>query len=543
MPTTVLGVINLVKYAEERDLRVRCAGHRHSWSSIFGGDKQILVSFADPATVNNIPDPISLNPESHTGKNVSELQSIELKEFTSGGKRLCRVGAAVTGEDFRRWALANNTHTLPVDVILVEVTMGGVNGSICHSAGINHKTISDYVRRIEYVDVHGKLQTVSDPLQLRAAAGCFGLVGVVTHITYELDPMTYAVMKPRKVDVGLAIPPMSKSDIPWDLAKHSSWLSDPDWAQQLEAAVVNFETRAANDYYSQWFWFTYQQRVWVHTWNTTTDSTGAEDYPGGAGTFIQWLQGWIGGVMTSHPLFNALPGSWQAQLLATSGMAALPPSFGEDEEPTVKTALPNALHFRRGTANMRVHDMELGIPIPEKAGKPDFDVVRRAWWDVIRLVYDYKREDVGNPLDPSCPMRLTLELRIIGGSDILLAPQWGNQWGTAAIEVLSVPDTVDDGEWHGFLDRVADVWIGRGGTVGRSRGQPMVRPHWAKEWEGIKLGGLGAREYLKLAYSDQFGSFKRTLEGMGEAQGWSLRDLAERFSNELWDELIFAMEK
>jgi FAD/FMN-containing dehydrogenase len=75
-----------------------------------------------------------------------------------------------------------------------QVTIGGVNGPICHGAGIAHKTLSDYVRRIEYVDCNGKLQMVDDPNQIKAAAGAFGLLGVVTHITFELDAMTYAVM-------------------------------------------------------------------------------------------------------------------------------------------------------------------------------------------------------------------------------------------------------------------------------------------------------------------------------------------------------------
>jgi hypothetical protein len=40
---------------------------------------------------------------------------------------------------------------------------------------------------------------------------------------------------------------------------------------------------------------------------------------------------------TSHSdLFNFIPGHWQAQLLATMGMAALPPTIGEDENLTIK---------------------------------------------------------------------------------------------------------------------------------------------------------------------------------------------------------------
>jgi FAD/FMN-containing dehydrogenase len=100
----------------------------------------------------------------------------------------------VTNEEFRRWSVANKTWAIPVDVILVEVTIGGVNGPICHGAGISKKTISDYVRRIEYVDCNGELRVVDDPYLIKAAAGAFGLLGVVTHITIELDAMTYAEM-------------------------------------------------------------------------------------------------------------------------------------------------------------------------------------------------------------------------------------------------------------------------------------------------------------------------------------------------------------
>lgn len=77
---------------------------------------------------------------------------------------------------------------------LRQVTIGGVNGSICHGAGITHKTLSDYVRRIEYVDCNGELRVVDDARHTKAAAGALGLLGVVTHITFELDAMTYGVL-------------------------------------------------------------------------------------------------------------------------------------------------------------------------------------------------------------------------------------------------------------------------------------------------------------------------------------------------------------
>ena len=45
---------------------------------------------------------------------------------------------------------------------------------------------------VEYVDSRGEVVEVSDPAQLRVAAGSLGLLGIVTHITYKLDRMSYA---------------------------------------------------------------------------------------------------------------------------------------------------------------------------------------------------------------------------------------------------------------------------------------------------------------------------------------------------------------
>ena len=47
-------------------------------------------------------------------------------------------------------------------------------------------------------------------------------------------------------------------------------------------------------------------------------------------------------------------------------------------------------------------------------------------------------------------------------------------------------------------------------------------------------------KYLKnTAYKAQIPLFKAQLEDIGHKQGWSLADLQKRFSNKLWDEIIF----
>ena len=81
---------------------------------------------------------------------------------------------------------------------------------------------------------------------------------------------------------------------------------------------------------------------------------------------------------------------------------------------------------------MRVRDMEFQIPIPNLPGsdKPDFEIVQRAWWDVINLVYDlankkprgffeaFKNHFSKAHREARTPMRLTLELRIMKGMQI-----------------------------------------------------------------------------------------------------------------------------
>ncbi|KAJ7916915.1 hypothetical protein B0H13DRAFT_2445596 [Mycena leptocephala] len=447
VPTTVLGIQNIVRYASEST----CPLQRLPPQLV----PDLLAILRDPHLLrqprrsHHPARPLGLIPGAYTGTGVPDLKTIELMEQTAPGKRLCRIGAAVTNEDFRRWALAPNAWALPVGVIMVEVTVGGVNAPVCHGAGRRHLTVSDYVRRVEYVDRKDVVQTVSGPRQLKVAAGAFGLLGVVTHLTFELDAMSYAVMAPRKVDIGLAIPLLHKEDIPPVL--RAEWYEDKDAEAQMESARQEFVRRARDDYYSEWFWFTYQQKAWENTWNP---------------------------VDVADALFNLIPGHWQAQLLATMGMAALPPTFCEDKTLTIKTQLPNALQFRRGIQNMRVRDVEFQIPIPglpSDPSQPDFSVVQRAWWDAIDLAYAPEYTGSGHTISP---MRLTLELRIMGASNLILAPQRDNTHGTASIEMFTVPDAAANKEWAGFAQKIADKWMALQDGNGRVLN---VRPHWAKE--------------------------------------------------------------
>ena len=127
------------------------------------------------------------------------------------------------------------------------------NESYSHGAGRNHKTLSDLVRKIEYVDANGELRTIesSEKRFLSAASGCFGLIGVITHLTLEFEPMSYAVMKPLKVSVVEAVPPPLEyvARLPPQLKRKYEDLKPA----QLEKAQKDFEERANEHYYAEWF--------------------------------------------------------------------------------------------------------------------------------------------------------------------------------------------------------------------------------------------------------------------------------------------------
>jgi hypothetical protein len=55
------------------------------------------------------------------------------------------------------------------------------------------------------------------------------------------------------------------------------------------------------------------------------------------------------------------------------------------------------------------------------------------------------------------------------------------------------------------------------------------------------MRGKPALQYLKEdAYKEAIPKFKATLADIGAVQGWDLDDLQKRFSNELWDNIIYS---
>lgn len=212
VPTTSYGVQQIVKRAKAFGMNVRASGYRHSWSAMFGNQAQILICTSDDQKAPVLPSARYLVVPEEGGR-PTELNAITFQGRPKAGwSRLVRMGTAVTNEQLRRWCNGQKgslASTMPLNVSMADITLGTSNATICHGAGRVHPSLSDLVHAIEYVDANGSIQELSketDPEGMKAASGCFGLLGIITHITFELEPMAYAVLRPQKLHITEAIP-------------------------------------------------------------------------------------------------------------------------------------------------------------------------------------------------------------------------------------------------------------------------------------------------------------------------------------------------
>ena len=72
---------------------------------------------------------------------------------------------------------------------------------------------------------------------------------------------------------------------------------------------------------------------------------------------------------------------------------------------------------------------------------------------------------------------MALEPRVMGGSDVLMAPQFGNKHGTLSIEPVSTR-IVHKEIWEDFKEELAKVWMSYKDFDGSLL---LSRVHWAKE--------------------------------------------------------------
>ena len=524
-PETLAGIQNVVKKAASEGKRVRASGMRHTWNPwMWGVDNELdpiptetedSVDYFLALVPNEVSDKLSYarGTSEDWRDRAHELTEITgpLKVWTENGERKAsvKIGGATLNQHLLEWIMTNTEWTLPANTIMLLMTMSGTTSTMCHGGGLQHKSLSDRIIGLEYVDSEGEVRTVEDPEHLKAAAGAMGMLGIIVSITLKMDVMTYARWGPRKIT-----DPMEE------------YWSRPGEALSQEA-VAMFE----DHYYAEWIAFPRHHTggrglIWQNVWSndglaeeSTTLITYIEEayeisyqflaevanlgfkvvleaYD--AEDFLYWLYGWMTGVASNL------------------AMPDLP-------EP-VTTSTTEALHFQRGLHTLVEKAMEMNIPIPDDgSGNPDWTIVQKAWWAGQDVIKGY--EDNG-----SYPIDFAMEMRLMSGSDVYMAPYYGNDLGTVSIEVVS-STLVPNGLWEDFKNTIAEAWA----KLTDKDGNPLkIRPHWAKEFPA-RIGDRATDDYLKLVYGDQMGLFMNAIKDIVVANGGSIESTKERFSNYFLD--------
>ncbi|KAK3099311.1 hypothetical protein FSP39_002463 [Pinctada imbricata] len=173
-PKTKDEVQKIIKAVNEfkGEVKLRCAGARHSWSPLFfDSSKQNVLIYVDK---------ISSDYGSSSKIRISNKKNQEVDIMTG-----------VTTGDFEKFQLKNKMN-LKANVILEVVQMVSVVATGCHGVGRGTKSPSDYVIRMRIFNSDGELKTYSkeeDPAFFKAVATNFGCFGVIFDMTITLEPL------------------------------------------------------------------------------------------------------------------------------------------------------------------------------------------------------------------------------------------------------------------------------------------------------------------------------------------------------------------
>ena len=524
VPKSKNEVIQIVKWANKHGKRVRCSGYRHTWNNMYSDDNEVLICMIpleqSAMQQENLFDHY---PQNAHDDNTNDLLNIELLKSPINSdinQGLVKIGASVNNEAFRKWCIRNNI-AIPMNVIMVEITLGGSNAPICHGSGINNKTLSDIVYAIEVVDYKGRLRNfnrIQHPKEMTVLSGSFGLCGVIVSLTLEVNNISYAVLEPYK--------PLLHEGIPRPEGIVDEMGNPSKQFDLFRKLVLDY-------YYNEFFWFPPSDRLWINCWKNNGSEKDAEEYPSHIETHIHEVSSMLG-EFANNTLFKLFPDKLQQNIFSHMAMAGLPGpevksinDVNNDEK--VTTQIMNGLHFRRGIHNMKVRDYELEIPIPNDPYRgndkpvPDLQFVSELWWIGIDLINEYKSKE-------KYPIQVALEMRIMSGSSrVLMAPQKGNKW-TCAIEVLTTTN-IPQKEWVGFVNELNKRWF-NSSMIEKLKMQGLFcRPHWAKEWDTLILDDMPSIDYVKKIYYDEINEFNYVKKDLN-------LDPLGMFSNKLFDEMF-----
>lgn len=104
-PTTKTGLQNAVKFATKHGKRVRCSAYKHSWSSVFSDDDEVLISLLPREVANTLPSIHAPLDPTNEFQFITPVGEAFTDPVDHKLKRHVKIGPAVTNEQFRSWVV------------------------------------------------------------------------------------------------------------------------------------------------------------------------------------------------------------------------------------------------------------------------------------------------------------------------------------------------------------------------------------------------------------------------------------------------------
>jgi L-gulonolactone oxidase len=308
------------------------------------------------------------------------------------------------------------------------ITVAGAVALSCHGCGKHSGTMSDLVVGMTILDYRGRIVKIdeNDGDLLRAAQVNLGTLGIILNVTFQCVPEFKLVA----TDTG-------KVTVQQALSQVQSLFHAHD--------------------YLEYFWYPFNDTVWVKTWDRVKDDIPSVNAPG---RFEDLKQKTLG--VTSDAILKVatnLP--FLTPILEKTLMAATP-------NQTMIAPAPDVFHYQNYFPK-RLYDLSYAIETGE-----DFSNFRSAFEFVTSKVCEYAKpkHSCTSPwafeynFGSRFVQNFIMHCRFIGGSNGLMAPAAGNRY-TCMFEAVTYIGTPS----KTYFEEVEAHWLSLGG-----------RPHWGKTY-------------------------------------------------------------
>jgi len=340
------------------------------------------------------------------------------------------------------------------------ISVAGAVALSCHGCGKHTGTLSDLVVGMTILDCDGQLVEFGDDDDLlRAAQVNLGTLGIIVDVTFQCEPEFKLVATDTgKVTVDEAL----------------------DQVQRL------YETHD----YLEYFWYPFNDKVWVKTWDRVPYTVASVNAPGRFEDFKQKTLG----VTSDAILKTATNLPFMTPILQKTLMAATP-------EQTMIASPPDVFHYQNYFPR-RLYDLSYAID-----NGADFSNFRSAFRIVTSKVCEYARprQSCTSPWASDYKrgrkfvQNFIMHCRFIKSSTGFMAPAVGNRH-TCMFEAVTYIGTPSED----YYREVEAHWLSLGG-----------RPHWGKSYNPML-------DFKKL-YGDNWERFNRIRQRM-DPEGLFLND-------------------